>query len=698
MERENSVFLGLEFGDHTVDYHMLIDELKEGCDISKLGFILIYTKPVDIPENIWIEWANFFTANRIRFAFLYTQQRGAPAGRESHLTPELVKKIREIAGEFFVGDMIGETGGLASWPEGYYDEQDMAKPEFKNLKEARNNYVQHVKDVVEIDKRFSVPAVLCVEATALGRYNFEAGVDYGFAEMMCGNPEIILASMRGASKAYGRKWWGSHIAHEWYGGFRNDDPLKYKRLKLAYYYAFMSGAKYIYPESGDFSIESYGYLFDSESKYCKSYRKAWNDFADFIGLHTRPEGSPIATIGILQGRLDGWTGWGGSTAWNKFGDEEWAYGPPEKGWGFAEEMHKGAKWHNPTIYGDQDVASSPPYGTYDILPLEAPLEILQQYECLMFLGWNTMKNEDYEKLKAYVYNGGRLFMSLPQLSISDKRGHEIQVLNNGDFSDLFGCRIRGKGKRFNSGVKFIKESKIPGYKYPYTRNGNCDPICAAGYIQCADVEICGAETIAVLADTFWGWSKDSPSVLVENKFGKGFATLLTTYDYPGSVGLSKLMPVLLKTVLCGERQREKLKILAADSVYYSVYKWNDGYVIYLLNTDYNVSNNVHVLYKGIEAKLDIESCDFRVVYLYDGIICFADTGNFNIEHINIFKKELDIFCSSALPQNLNIYSSFTYGECSIDDRETSLVRDGTLTMFPIPQGKNYAIKLEKADI
>lgn len=692
-DQRNNIYLGVEIGDHTVDYGRLIEELKRKYDISKLGFVLIYTKPVDIPQVLWLEWASFFKENGIRFAFLYTQQRGAPKGKDSHLTSGLVNKIKDIAGDYFIGDMIGETGGLASWPEGYYEEFSIPKPEFKNLDEAKRNYVEHVKTRVELDRKLEVPAVLCVEATLLGRYNFEAGVDYGFAEMMCGNPEIILAGMRGASKAYGKDWWGCHIAHEWYGGYRNDDPLKYKRLKLAYYYAFMSGARYIYPESGDFSIQSYGYEYGSESECCNTYRKCWNDFADFIRIHKRPQGQPLTTLGILQGNLDGWTGWGGSTVWNRFGDETWAFGASENGWDYLEELHKRKKWHNPTVYGQCDETASLPFGIYDIIPVEASVEVLRQYGCLVCLGWNTMTQEAYEKLKEYVFNGGRLFMAVPQLCTSKERETQVTLLNSGDFSDLFGCRIKGEGKRLNSGVKFINESQMPGLKYPYTSNGECDPICAAGYIQCAEAEVTSARIIAILADMFFGWKKDSPPVLLENAYGKGFATLLTTVDYPGSTSLRKLMPVLLNAMLCSEKGRVEPYVLAGDSVYHAVYRWGDGYVLYLLNTDYNVPNHVQVLYHGMEVDTRVESCEMKVVYLAEDAICFAESGRFNMDYIKRSDKGIELSCSSAEEQKLYVMMSHDYRECLVNGKSTVVVRDGGMVAFSMPKEENMVILL-----
>ena len=639
------VRIGIEVGEHGHNYESLTKDIAAKFDLKKLSFVLIYMSPVEIPERLWYEWAEFFRENDIHFAFLYTQQRGAPKGKISHLTVDIVEEIKRIAGEYFLGDMIGETGGLASWQEGYYEDIGMDKPEFKNMSEAKQHYVDHVASRVKIDKDLKLPAVLAVEATTFSHYNFEAGVDNTFIEMMCGNPEIMFASARGASKAHNRNWWASHIAQEWYGGFRNDDPLKYKRMKLAYYYSFMAGAKYIYPESGHFKIESYGDNYGLESPFCEAYRKAWDEFADFLQQHERPVGGPKVKIGFIQGNLDSWTGWGGATVWNQFRKEEWTYGASERGWDYLDEIFKSEKWHVPTVYGENDLTGSIPYGQYDIVPAEASIETLKQYSCLIMLGWNTMTPDIYNNLKQYVFQGGKLFLSVPHLNTSDVRDDvrngDFQLINNGDYSDLFGCKVRGKGMTVNWGVKFIEESSIPGYLYPYTKSGYCDPICACGTVCCADIEVAGGRTIAIMADKFHKWRDASPVLLVENKYGKGYASLITSWDYPGANGLEKFMKVLLKAIISGEQQSTDIKVIGSDKIHYAVYD-NSGcgcntgtdcsmdnhtvdcsvishnindYVVYLLNTDYNVPAIAKIEYRGKTTEVKIEPCGFEIAYI-----------------------------------------------------------------------------------
>lgn len=640
--------IGLEVGEHISDYENFTQYIKDHFDLEKLDFVLIMMKPVEMPPQLWNEWAEFFKSNRIYFAFLYTQQRGAPLGKESHLTLEIVSSLKEIAGEFFLGDMIGETGGMASWLEGYYEDTNMEKTAFESMGQAKKAYVDHVRSCVNINRKLNVPSVLAVEATLFSRYNFEAGVDHTAIEMMCGNPEIMFASARGACKAYGKETWSSHIANEWYGGFRNDDPMKYKRLKLAYYYAFLSGAKYIYPESGDISIDSYGYHYDSDHEFCKAYRKTWNDFSEFVHLHGRPVNGPLAKVAFLHGNPDSYTAWGGSTVWNHFRDENWAYGSAERSWNVVNrDLFTADPWYFSHNYGQQDTSFSVPYGQYDLVPVEAPLEVLSSYDYLIFVGWNTMTDEIYEKLKEYVKNGGKLFASIPHLNTHDLRNEEYSIINNGDVSDLFGCTINGPGRKHAWGTKFIAESLVDQCLYPCTKDGSCDPMCADGLIKSADITVTNGRVIAVLSDRFRNKMDHCPPILVENQYGKGIATLMTAWDYPGAESLRNLFKIILKSILSAEQRKSRIQVIGNDKIRYAVYPENGLDTLYILNTDYNHKHIVTVKINDMEMQIETDSCDMRVVYGSDKFICSPCDKSIALDHHRINENCCQLYYNSS---------------------------------------------------
>jgi hypothetical protein len=168
-----------------------------------------------------------------------------------------------------------------------------------------------------------------------------------------------------------------------------------------------------------------------------------------------------------------------------------------------------------------------PYGQVDIVPIRASIDVLQKYKTLMFLGWNTMTPEIYAKLKEYVRNGGTLFMNLPQLSQQIERKPELELINNGDFRDLFGVTVKGKLERkadekASNIVRFDRESSLEQCKFPlgttFTYTNDCPDL------EWADVSVAGAKVLASVND-------GKIPVLIENKLGKGIACLMTSYSF-----------------------------------------------------------------------------------------------------------------------------------------------------------------------
>ena len=71
--------------------------------------------------------------------------------------------------------------------------------------------------------------------------------------------------------------------------------------------------------------------------------------------------------------------------------------------------------HEPVDFGEYSLSNGPAYGIYDVVPIESDVSLLKKYEYLMFLGWNSMTEEIYEKLKEYVACGGKLLLSAAHL-------------------------------------------------------------------------------------------------------------------------------------------------------------------------------------------------------------------------------------------------------------------------------------------
>lgn len=600
---EKGVYVGIEIGDTHDRYETFVDYVKENYDLEKLGFVLIHCTKREIGRERFVEWARFFKENDIHFAFLYTQQRGAPEGKESQLTADTVAKVKEIAGEYFVGDMIGETGGLMSWFEEYFNGHEAAEikipTDLKTYTEAKEKYIDRVSDIVALDRRLGLTDVLSVEATTASRYNFEAGVDVSFMEMLCGDPEVMMSSVRGASRAYGKKAFGAHIAHEWYGGLRVDDPMKYKRLRLAYRYAYLSGANYIYPESGDFGIRAYGFMLDKDHEFCKLYRKEWNDFADLVSAEPREGDGPKVSFAFVQGISDTYGGWGNKTSWNQFGREEWGYSDAENSWRILDTVTRRDKWHCPENFGDADRSAYPAYGQYDLLPAEAPAEVMKQYNTLVFAGRNVMSGETVDKLCEFVYNGGTLFITAAHLSTADSPDGAYSYVGGEKIRDLLGFVPTGKTFRRNSGYKFVRANMFDDILYPAAKDGGCDPILPGGFAEYMDIEAIAAVPAAYLSDSFVQKKETTPA-LMENRYGKGRVITLLTMDYPGNNAVYPVYSRIVKCISDADKRKATVKVCAPDDITYAVYESDTTVTVYLLNTNYDCKMIASASYLGNE--------------------------------------------------------------------------------------------------
>ena len=135
----------------------------------------------------------------------------------------------------------------------------------------------------------------------------------------------------------------------------------------------------------------------------------------------------------------------------------WEAGDAEKTWQYFHRLYDVEPWYTPArkaYWQDDPVQTAkygtPPLGQVDIVPVEAPLPVLQTYSSLVFLGWNTMEEETYEKLNRYVHAGGRLFMSVPQLRAQVDRQGGLKLIRGGDYGDLFDARISGPAIRLRA--------------------------------------------------------------------------------------------------------------------------------------------------------------------------------------------------------------------------------------------------------
>ena len=141
------ILYGFHVGEHGFDKESVMAELRE---YAERGINFITIRPPNnkkVEEHYYLDWARFMAQHKMYFIFLYAIQY-PPEGERAHITPETVAKIKEIAGDYFLGDMLGETGSShACKLPGYYGtgRQEMPAQDAANMQQAKDAFLSTVK-------------------------------------------------------------------------------------------------------------------------------------------------------------------------------------------------------------------------------------------------------------------------------------------------------------------------------------------------------------------------------------------------------------------------------------------------------------------------------------------------------------------------------------------------------------------------
>ncbi len=607
----------------------------------KLGDFLLTQMPLDFDEAIAL--AKFCRENEIHFIFSEILNRGHETAnvtrlslrgqnemvpREDFFSPEQARKVFAEGGKFFLGRMVlGEVGGMLYWPKEYTIDRAcgnfLAFPPAKTVQEARDMYLDYMKETVAFERELADCTLLDVDSSMTFKYHLEAGVDIACIESMPGDCDLLYGALRGCARAYGTQEFGAHIAMRCYGGWRNVDRLWLQRWRVSLYFSYLSGATFIYPESGHFGHGRDGF----NSKGMKDCRLTLREFSQFANVHTRPRGGPHVRIGFVHGHLDGYPGLWNKYAWGQYlAGPDWLHGPPEWGWDHLKNVYRKEDWHDPDVVGEHDFSGHLPGGIYDVVPIEAPLKVLKRYPCLVFLGWNTMTREIYKKLTEYVEAGGHLLMSVPHLSTHTERAGELKLYRKGDFSELFGVKITGKHEARVTGVKSLNACSIPSY--PTAEWGWVGDPKFIGEMTPAKVKLAGGQVL-VGAQGRHALRKEEAEelpLLVEYSLGKGQAFLITTWDYPGARGVQEFVGAVLNAVYAGEQGQSsgplqgRIRVNGSDRVRHAIYAQGGVTTVYLLNTDFDTAQSVTLwLGRKCVGAIEVPPAGLRLAYLAHGL-------------------------------------------------------------------------------
>lgn len=286
----------------------------------------------------------------------------------------------------------------------------------RDMREGEAYFVENLRRGKGASTRHTGPSTLF-------RYFFKAGYDWVGAEQMYSAEEVVLAAARGATAAYRRQEFGAHLAMQW-SSCPHDSPAHAARYFLALATCYMQGVGNINTEEGLYRMESEYAEHDRFSDACQRHRSAHTVLRRFMETHTR-RGRLRVPVAVLQGRHCAWRCFGRGPAWNS-ARPEFAFGPPEASFDLLKVFYPrsvlDAIYKNPCS-DDRPFGwyTGTPYGPVDLLPIEAPVDVLRRYSAAAFLGWNTFKEPDFRRLLEFVEAGGVLLLARPHVSREVRR-------------------------------------------------------------------------------------------------------------------------------------------------------------------------------------------------------------------------------------------------------------------------------------
>ena len=243
--------------------------------------------------------------------------------------------------------------------------------------------------------------------STLFRYLYQAGYDWLGAEQMYGPEEIILSSLRGASRAYSRPLYGTLHAMQW-GSGPFTDPKHSLRLYMSLAVAYMHGSSHMNTEEALWTDE---YMNDRYSVSGKEHLFAQHQMLDFVETHSR-RGDLRSNVAVIQGRNDAWKSFGRGSLWSQKGDK-WKFNKACESFDllnvfYPDNIVDGC--------GPEGWFTSTPYGTVDLLPVEAPQDVMDRYKAMIFLGWNSYDANDFLRIRDFVFKGGTLLLTAAHLN------------------------------------------------------------------------------------------------------------------------------------------------------------------------------------------------------------------------------------------------------------------------------------------
>ena len=531
----------------------------------------------------------------------------------------------EAATDFDSGELARGAGemlhsvGRHEWPGAVYAFDPQPECVSADMKEAMERYLAHLK--LEIDRAHkAAPRAAFGDASGGHRYCYLAGADFIRSETMVPHTQHLCSQARPAAEALGGGEWGVHIAiHHPYQPFQTTHLGMYY---LSLMQPYLMGASMLYEEDSLFLL-------------FKEERQSWDDaltkgkrdltraFFRFAKTHPR-SGQIERRIAFLEGRyaapFNGFVCGPEQTpdysVWGKFGNRlpEWGHRQPEKCRQLLDVLMPGASTQPLRQRFDKRrfFFSGTPYGDFDEVPVEADGAYFTRYKLLLNLGWNTMLDEDYAKLKNFVEAGGILLTGLPQFSTHVKRGFlrdmdDLALYRGGDLNELCGFTAKGPGPRFSGQWNAADRETYIEPELSALPSASPDE---DGECRIAEILPSTAEVVA--------WDADSAlPVVVRNRVGRGFVYTFTMWCYPGHERFRKTAASFIAK-LAGEVQSDIRVDDPSREVFWNVRRGKHHALLSLLNTDWTAPGNVkrvtvHTPAASFSAAVTERHCTFILI-------------------------------------------------------------------------------------
>ena len=442
----------------------------------------------------------------------------------------------------------------------------------RTMSQAAGQFVERAASMLEEIPRHSGPSTLF-------KYFFQAGLQECIAELMYSSHEVTLSALRGASRAYGKEKFGSHLAVQW-STTPHDTEGKYRRYQLTLFICYLQGVHEINTEEGLYRIEEYYSAYDRFSPVCGRYMDIQRDFLKFINTHVR-RGKMVCDVAFVHGRDDPWTCFGRNNAWSQNG-KQWEFSAAQESWDlikvFYPDASMDAVYRHPCPDEPVGFYSRTPYGNVDILPVEAGIQVMKEYPYMAFLGYQNITDEDAGKLLEYVKAGGTILFSWAH------------------FRQENGCSRKDQmGGPEGSGHQLEADSHEEGKRQPGTGVRN--------YPELTGVELQGFypenHMGAVLGEVIPGPAAECTDydpqtgtpLVIRSHVGSGLVILVNADQYPARQGIRGIYEGLLEELaqesVKGRLSGGWLELPEDQYVGTAVYDREDGHrVIYAVNTDW----------------------------------------------------------------------------------------------------------------